>query len=345
MTPAASPTGSASRSTSGTSPAASSATSSTTSSPSTPPGARRTRACGATSGSSSPALLDKAVALGFDAVATGHYARSSRVPTGGASCTGPSTPPRTSRTCSGCSTPTSWPARSSPSATRPSRRCARRPPRGASRWPKKPDSHDICFIPDGDTRAWLTRRLGERPGELVDAVSGEVVGVARRGARLHGGAAARARPRPVGARRRAALRRVGRRADQPGGHRHRRPARRRPRRGRPPALVRPGADGARCGWGPRCAPTARRCRPPRRSRRRRGCRAGVVLDERLRGSRPASRSCSTRAPGSSGRRPSAAPAAPERRAAPASGAPVESRTRARAATRRELHCVDCPRRE
>ncbi len=46
---------------------------------------------------------------------------------------------------------------------------------------KKPDSHDICFIPDGDTRAWLTRRLGEHPGELVDAVSGEVVG-------SHGGA-------------------------------------------------------------------------------------------------------------------------------------------------------------
>jgi tRNA-uridine 2-sulfurtransferase len=41
---------------------------------------------------------------------------------------------------------------------------------------RKPDSHDICFIPDGDTRAWLAARLGERPGELVDAVSGEVVG-------------------------------------------------------------------------------------------------------------------------------------------------------------------------
>ncbi len=41
---------------------------------------------------------------------------------------------------------------------------------------KKPDSHDICFIPDGDTRGWLTGRLGERPGELVDAVSGAVVG-------------------------------------------------------------------------------------------------------------------------------------------------------------------------
>jgi tRNA-specific 2-thiouridylase len=40
----------------------------------------------------------------------------------------------------------------------------------------KPDSHDICFIADGDTRGWLTARLGEQPGEIVDASSGEVVG-------------------------------------------------------------------------------------------------------------------------------------------------------------------------
>ena len=32
---------------------------------------------------------------------------------------------------------------------------------------RKPDSHDICFIPDGDTRGWLTKRLGDQPGELV----------------------------------------------------------------------------------------------------------------------------------------------------------------------------------
>ncbi|MCW0215196.1 MAG: tRNA 2-thiouridine(34) synthase MnmA [Pseudonocardia sp.] len=41
---------------------------------------------------------------------------------------------------------------------------------------QKPDSHDICFIPDGDTRRFLTERLGERPGEIVDAESGEVLG-------------------------------------------------------------------------------------------------------------------------------------------------------------------------
>ena len=25
---------------------------------------------------------------------------------------------------------------------------------------QKPDSHDICFIPDGDTRGWLAERVG-----------------------------------------------------------------------------------------------------------------------------------------------------------------------------------------
>jgi tRNA-uridine 2-sulfurtransferase len=40
----------------------------------------------------------------------------------------------------------------------------------------KPDSHDICFIPDGDTRGFLTRRLGERPGPVVDAATGATVG-------------------------------------------------------------------------------------------------------------------------------------------------------------------------
>ncbi|WJK40136.1 tRNA 2-thiouridine(34) synthase MnmA [Solwaraspora sp. WMMA2056] len=40
----------------------------------------------------------------------------------------------------------------------------------------KPDSHDICFIADGDTRGFLTERLGSAPGDVVDAVSGAVVG-------------------------------------------------------------------------------------------------------------------------------------------------------------------------
>jgi tRNA-specific 2-thiouridylase len=40
----------------------------------------------------------------------------------------------------------------------------------------KPDSHDICFIADGDTRGFLARQLGAQEGPIVDAASGEVVG-------------------------------------------------------------------------------------------------------------------------------------------------------------------------
>ena len=33
---------------------------------------------------------------------------------------------------------------------------------------RKPDSHDICFIADGDTPGWLHDRLGSEPGTIVD---------------------------------------------------------------------------------------------------------------------------------------------------------------------------------
>jgi tRNA-uridine 2-sulfurtransferase len=39
----------------------------------------------------------------------------------------------------------------------------------------KPDSHDVCFVPDGDTAGFLARRLGPAPGMIVD-VDGDVVG-------------------------------------------------------------------------------------------------------------------------------------------------------------------------
>ncbi|MGL5858273.1 MAG: tRNA 2-thiouridine(34) synthase MnmA [Angustibacter sp.] len=39
----------------------------------------------------------------------------------------------------------------------------------------KPDSHDVCFIPDGDTQGWLGRRLGRRPGPITDR-DGTVLG-------------------------------------------------------------------------------------------------------------------------------------------------------------------------
>src|SRR5262245_24570897 len=40
----------------------------------------------------------------------------------------------------------------------------------------KPDSHDICFIADGDTRRFLSEKLGQAPGDIVDAATGTVLG-------------------------------------------------------------------------------------------------------------------------------------------------------------------------
>ena len=52
------------------------------------------------------AVLDRAIGLGFDAVATGHYAQlrtvDRRQATAASSCTAPRTPARTSPTCSAC---------------------------------------------------------------------------------------------------------------------------------------------------------------------------------------------------------------------------------------------------
>ena len=44
----------------------------------------------------------------------------------------------------------------------------------------KPDSHDICFVSDGDNAGWLREKLGDRApnhdGDVVDDVTGEVLG-------------------------------------------------------------------------------------------------------------------------------------------------------------------------
>ena len=69
----------------------------------------------------------------------------------------------------------------------------------------KPDSHDICFVADGDTAGWLREKLGDRApnhgGAILDE-SGERAGPARGHLRLHHraaqGAAARAGPPPDG---------------------------------------------------------------------------------------------------------------------------------------------------
>jgi tRNA-uridine 2-sulfurtransferase len=39
---------------------------------------------------------------------------------------------------------------------------------------EKPDSHDICFIANGDTAGFLEQRLGNRPGDIVDVTGAKV---------------------------------------------------------------------------------------------------------------------------------------------------------------------------
>ena len=40
----------------------------------------------------------------------------------------------------------------------------------------KPDSYDICFIPSGDTKTWLKKELGTNTGSVIDHRTGEPVG-------------------------------------------------------------------------------------------------------------------------------------------------------------------------
>ncbi|MCF7550308.1 tRNA 2-thiouridine(34) synthase MnmA [Pseudonocardia sp. WMMC193] len=116
------------------------------------------------------ALLDRALALGFDAVCTGHYARLD----GGVLRRSVDEGKDQSYVLS---------------VLRPDQLAHAMFPVGDTEKPAiraeaaalglrtaaKPDSHDICFIPDGDTRGFLRERLGDRPGSLVDE-SGEVLG-------------------------------------------------------------------------------------------------------------------------------------------------------------------------
>ncbi|GAA1989430.1 tRNA 2-thiouridine(34) synthase MnmA [Isoptericola halotolerans] len=126
------------------------------------------------------ALLDKATALGFDAVATGHYARIETHEADDGTRT-----PELHRS------PNDAKDQSYVLAVMGRERLARSmfplggfaskdevraeaERRGLS-VSAKPDSYDICFVADGDTRGFLRSRLGEQPGEVRDT-DGNVVG-------------------------------------------------------------------------------------------------------------------------------------------------------------------------
>jgi tRNA-uridine 2-sulfurtransferase len=115
-------------------------------------------------------LLDRARALGFDALATGHYARVE-----GGRLRRAADPAKDQSYVLYMLGPEQLAHLRLPlgSLTKPEVRAiaARRGLRVAA----KPDSYDVCFIPDGDTAGWLERRLGRRPGEVIDA-TGTVLG-------------------------------------------------------------------------------------------------------------------------------------------------------------------------
>lgn len=121
------------------------------------------------------ALLDKAIALGFDAVATGHYATIIDGPNG-REMHRASAWAKDQSYVLGVLTAEQLEYCYFPLGDTPSKQLIRREAeeRGIQ-VAQKPDSHDICFIPDGDTRGWLSGHIDRTPGEIVDE-GGEVLG-------------------------------------------------------------------------------------------------------------------------------------------------------------------------
>jgi tRNA-uridine 2-sulfurtransferase len=121
------------------------------------------------------ALLDRAVAAGFDRLATGHHVRLAADPDGTVRLLRPVDAGKdqtdvlyvaTQAQLRRSAFPVGWHTKA---ALR--RAAAERGLVTAA----KPDSTDICFIPSGDTAEFLAARLGRRPGPIVDA-DGTVLG-------------------------------------------------------------------------------------------------------------------------------------------------------------------------
>jgi tRNA-specific 2-thiouridylase len=122
------------------------------------------------------ALLEKALALGFDAVATGHYATILTDSDGNRELHRASAWAKDQSYVLGVLTADQLAHSMFPLGATPSKAEVRAEAaaRGFS-VANKPDSHDICFIPDGDTRGWLAERVGAETGDILDR-SGAVVG-------------------------------------------------------------------------------------------------------------------------------------------------------------------------
>jgi tRNA-uridine 2-sulfurtransferase len=122
------------------------------------------------------AVLDRALALGYDAVATGHYARLRTGPDGVVEMHRAEDMGKDQSYVLGVLTQEQlrhslFPLGDTPKAEVRAEAAAR-----GLLVADKPDSHDICFISDGDTGGWLREKLGSATGAFVDHESGEVLG-------------------------------------------------------------------------------------------------------------------------------------------------------------------------
>jgi tRNA-specific 2-thiouridylase len=115
------------------------------------------------------AVLDRAMALGFDKVVTGHYASVRQGPSGDPELYRSADWAKDQSYVLGVLTAEQlrhcyFPLGDTPSKQEVRDEAARRGCSVAS----KPDSHDICFIPDGDTKGFLDDKLGQSAGDIVD---------------------------------------------------------------------------------------------------------------------------------------------------------------------------------
>ncbi len=122
------------------------------------------------------ALLEKALALGFDAVCTGHYATILTGEDGELELHRSNAYAKDQSYVLGVLTAAELKHAYFPIGASASKEDIRREAaeRGLS-VANKPDSYDICFIPEGDTQDWLNDKLGSTPGEIVDR-HGNVLG-------------------------------------------------------------------------------------------------------------------------------------------------------------------------
>jgi tRNA-specific 2-thiouridylase len=122
------------------------------------------------------AVLDRAVALGFDAVATGHYAQLVTGVDGLIEMHRAVDMGKDQSYVLGVLTQEQLAHSLFPlGGSRKDEVRAEAARRGLS-VAQKPDSHDICFISDGDTSGWLREKLGSGRGNIVDHATGHVLG-------------------------------------------------------------------------------------------------------------------------------------------------------------------------